>query len=126
MQQKRRITRQWEVLNRLRKRHAAAEARAAADNARLSDEYQHVTRAFNHLQVGGWRQRGHGWLEWGEGGPAGGTHCSDDCMPAICSHPPALTPSSTPCRPSSVTSRLPTSTALTRCGAVHSRAVAWP
>ncbi|KAL4436661.1 hypothetical protein ABPG75_003800 [Micractinium tetrahymenae] len=50
MQQKRRITRQWEVLNRLRKRHAAAEARAAAENARLSDEYQHVTRAFNHLQ----------------------------------------------------------------------------
>lgn len=50
MQQKRRITRQWEALNRLRKRHAAAEARAAADNARLGDEYRHVTRAFNHLQ----------------------------------------------------------------------------
>lgn len=50
MQQKRKITRQWEVLNRLRKRHVAAESRAAAENARLSDEYQNVTRAFNHLQ----------------------------------------------------------------------------
>ncbi|KAI3426074.1 hypothetical protein D9Q98_008042 [Chlorella vulgaris] len=50
LQQKRRITRQWAALNRLRKRHAAADARCAADNVRLSDEYQQVARAFNHLQ----------------------------------------------------------------------------
>ncbi len=50
LQQKRRITRQWEALSRLRKRHAAAEARAGVENARLSDEYRHVTAAFNHLQ----------------------------------------------------------------------------
>ena len=92
LHQKRRITRQWEVLARLKKRcaarlqqrwacakpgpadlaagspfaprsthaqhasargpcrYAAADARAAADNARLSDEYQGVTRAFAHLQ----------------------------------------------------------------------------
>jgi hypothetical protein len=49
-QQKRKVTRQWEVLARLKKRHAAADARAAADNARLSDDYQAVARAFNHLQ----------------------------------------------------------------------------
>jgi hypothetical protein len=50
LQQKRRITRQWAALNRLRKRHAAADAHCAADNVRLSDEYQQVARAFNHLQ----------------------------------------------------------------------------
>ncbi|PRW34068.1 Dynein regulatory complex 1 isoform C [Chlorella sorokiniana] len=57
VQQKRKITRQWEVLNRLKKRYAALDARAAADNSRLSDEYQAraaayyaVTRAFNQLQ----------------------------------------------------------------------------
>lgn len=92
-QQKRRITRQWEALNRLKKRceggkgaglawlslavvsalllhsivitilaprpascplhpcsHAASDGRAAADNARLGDEYRAVTRAFTHLQ----------------------------------------------------------------------------
>ena len=49
-QQKRKITRQWEVLARLKQRHAAGDARAAADNARLSEEYQAVARAFNHLQ----------------------------------------------------------------------------
>ena len=39
MQQKRRITRQWAALNRLRKRYAALDARCAADNVRLGDEY---------------------------------------------------------------------------------------
>jgi hypothetical protein len=50
LHQKRRITREWAALNRLRKRYAAADAQHAADNTRLSDEYQHVARAFNHLQ----------------------------------------------------------------------------
>ena len=50
LQQKRRITRQWAALNRLRKRYAALDARCAADNARLGDEYTQVARAFNHLQ----------------------------------------------------------------------------
>ena len=49
-QQKRRITRQWEVLNRLRARHAAAEARAGAEGGRLGAEYAGVARAFSHLQ----------------------------------------------------------------------------
>ena len=50
-QQKRKVTRQWEVLARVKKRHEALEGRAAADNAQLSDEYMRVTRAFAHLQA---------------------------------------------------------------------------
>lgn len=53
--QKRRITSEWAALNRLRKRFAMANKQHAADNARLSDEFQHVVRAFNHLQC----QSGH-------------------------------------------------------------------
>ena len=50
-QQKRRVTRQWEVLARVKQRHAVLERRAAAENTQLAEEFLGVTRAYAHLQA---------------------------------------------------------------------------
>lgn len=50
LQQKRKVNRHWEVLAKLKKRYSDLDRRFVQANARLTDEYQHVTQAFNHLQ----------------------------------------------------------------------------
>ncbi|GAB4823123.1 hypothetical protein N2152v2_010169 [Parachlorella kessleri] len=49
-QQKRKITHQWEVLSKIKKRFAVLDKRFMEENLRLADEYQRVTRAFNVQQ----------------------------------------------------------------------------
>lgn len=150
LHQKRRITRQWEVLARLKKRcggsgrlrwaglpqllrlricpcitpptthpphhlprrYAAADARAAADNARLSDEYTAVARAFAHLQrkvrhfeaadVARFEQVGRCVCGWLLCLVAGLPHSLWGCVPACCAlepAPPWHPPSPLPCPP---------------------------
>jgi dynein regulatory complex protein 1 len=52
-QQKRKLSRQHDVLASLKARYTAAEKRAAEENARLADSYRRITEQFKDLQVGG-------------------------------------------------------------------------
>lgn len=65
-QQKRKLSRQHDVLAGLRAKYAAGDAKAAEENGRLTDEYRRITQQFNDLQVrarreGAWMQRDACW-----------------------------------------------------------------
>jgi hypothetical protein len=50
-QQKRKLSRQHDVLSSLKHKYAASDAKASEENSKLTDEYKRITEQFKDLQV---------------------------------------------------------------------------
>jgi dynein regulatory complex protein 1 len=50
-QQKRKLSRQHDVLSSLKHKYAASDVKASEENSKLTDEYKRITEQFKDLQV---------------------------------------------------------------------------